>query len=270
MSIKDIIVYVDNDRDCENRLEAATSLCSTFEAKLNGLYLMHKLSVPAYAGAYVPVEVFDTNNIETTKLHDKAEALFNAKSKAGNIDSQFNAIEGDVNDILNQYSRYADLLIVPQRHKDLFDLNPYYQLSDVLLGAACAVLLLPDNQPVELPPERALLAWGGQRECARALKASMSMLTRVKKVDVLSINREAGEAKNIAAHLNRHGIETEVHSVEEHILDIGSLLLNQASALESQLIIMGAYGHSRIRELILGGATRHILEHVQLPVMFSH
>ena len=96
------------------------------------------------------------------------------------------------------------------------------------------------------------------------------MLNQVKKIDVLSVNHGDDEAKDIATHLNRHGIETEVHAVEEHLLDTGSVLLNQAFALESQLIIMGAYGHSRIRELMLGGATRHVLENVQLPVLFSH
>ena len=172
--------------------------------------------------------------------------------------------------MLNKYSRYADLLIVPQRKHDRYDFNPYYQLSEVLLGAACPVLLLPDNKPPAGPPETALLAWKGGRECARALKASLPMLSQVKKIDVVSVNRENDEAKDIARHISRHGIETEVHSVKGHHLDSGDALLNQAAALESQMIIMGAYGHSRIRELMLGGTTRHILDHVQLPVLFSH
>ena len=270
MSIKDIIVYVDNDKDCDTRLETASSLCKTFEARLSGLYLLQKISIPAYAGAYMPVEVFEANDEETIKLRDKAKALFNAKARSANIRSHFSAAEGDVSTALNQYSRYSDLLIVPQRKNDRFDFNPYYQLPEVLLGAACPVLLLPDNQPPVLPPETALLAWDGKRECARALKAAMPMLSRVKKIDIVAINCEDDDAKEIADHIGRHEIQTEVHSVEDGHFDIGEVLLNQATTLDSQMMIMGAYGHSRIRELMLGGTTRHVLEHVQLPVLFSH
>ena len=270
MSIKDIIVYVDNDKDCEYRLESATSLCRTFEAQLTGLYLLQKISIPAYAGAYVPIQVFEANDEQTTKLRDKAKTVFAAVAEAENINSHFSAVEGDVSTALNRYSRYADLLIVPQRKNDRFDFNPYYQLSDVLLGAACPVLLLPDNKPPALPPETVLLAWDGERECARALKAAMPMLLKVKKIDVVSIDHEDDDAKDVARHINRHDFEVEVHLVDRGDLDIGDVVLNKAADLKSQMIIMGAYGHSRIRELMLGGTTRHVLEHVQLPVLFSH
>jgi hypothetical protein len=106
MSIKDIIVYVDNDKDCDTRLETASSLCKTFEAQLTGLYLLQKISIPAYAGAYMPVEVFEANDEETIKLRNKAEAVFTTKSESANIISHFNAVEGDVSTALNQYSRF--------------------------------------------------------------------------------------------------------------------------------------------------------------------
>jgi len=218
----------------------------------------------------MPVEVFEANDEETIKLRNKAEAVFTTKSESANIISHFNAIEGDVSTALNQYSRYADLLIVPQRKSDRFDFNPYYQLSDVLLGAACPVLLLPDNSSSALPPETALLAWDGKRECARALKAAMPMLSQVKKIDVVSVNCEEDDATQIAKHIGQHGIEAKAHSLRDNHNDIGAFLINQAAGLDSQMIIMGAYGHSRIRELMLGGTTRHILEHTELPVLFSH
>ena len=272
MSIKDIIVYVDNDSDCENRLELASSLCKAFEAQLTGLYLLQKISIPAYAGAYMPVEVFEANDEETIKLRDKAEAVFTAKSESVNVSGNFNAFAGDVSTALNEYSRYADLMIVPQRKSDRFDFNPYYQLSDILLGAACPILLVPENNEISpvLPPKTVLLAWDGKRECARALMASMPMLSQVKKIDVVSVNCEEDGANQIAHHIARHGIEAKVHSVKDSQFDIGEYLINQAARLGSDMIIMGAYGHSRIRELMLGGTTRHILEHVQLPVLFSH
>ena len=270
MSIKDIIVYVDNDKNCEFRLESAANLCKSHDAQLTGLYLLQKISIPVYAGAYVPVEVFDANDEQTIKLRDQAEALFTAKCEAAKISSRFSAVEGDVCSELNRSSRYADLLVVPQRKNDRFDFNPYYQLSDVLLGSACPILLLPDNKPPALPARTALLAWDGERECARALKAAMPLLSQIEKIDVLSINCNNNEAKDIADHIRQHNIKAEVHSIENSQHDIGAILLEQTATLDSQMIIMGAYGHSRIRELMLGGATRHILENAQLPVLFSH
>ena len=132
------------------------------------------------------------------------------------------------------------------------------------------MLLLPDGKPPVLPPETALLAWNGERECARALKAAMPLLSKVKNIDVVSINREGDDAKAIALHINRHGFKTNVHVLEDSHLDNGDILLRQADELNSQMIIMGAYGHSRIRELMLGGTTRHVLEQAELPVLFSH
>jgi len=96
------------------------------------------------------------------------------------------------------------------------------------------------------------------------------MLSEVEKIDVVAITTEQAEATAIAQHINRHGFAAEVHLLEGSHSEEGKILLEQAEALDSQMIVMGAYGHSRIRELMLGGTTRHVLEHTSLPVLFSH
>jgi nucleotide-binding universal stress UspA family protein len=96
------------------------------------------------------------------------------------------------------------------------------------------------------------------------------MLGDVKKIDVLAVSPEQGAETAIAQHVNRHGFEVEVHEVDGGHFDVGEILLEQAKTLDSQMIVMGAYGHSRIRELMLGGTTRHVLDHTSLPVLFSH
>jgi nucleotide-binding universal stress UspA family protein len=270
VTIKDILVYIDNDEDCGQRLDLATSLCGIYDAHLSGVYVKQKITIPAYAGVYMPVEVYETNDRETLKLLDAAKAHFTAKTSAAGVNSDFRDFDGDVSYQLSLTSRYADLLIVPQRLPDKFELNPYFQLPDVLLGAACPVLLLPDGNPGTLPPQRVMLAWDGGRECAKALKAAMPMLGEVKKIDVVAITTEPAETTSIAQHLNRHGFEVEVHPLEGSHSQEGKLLLEQAKTLDSQMIVMGAYGHSRIRELMLGGTTRHVLEYTTLPVLFSH
>jgi nucleotide-binding universal stress UspA family protein len=96
------------------------------------------------------------------------------------------------------------------------------------------------------------------------------MLDEVKKIDVVGITTESAETTSIAQHINRHGMEAEVHLLQGSHSEEGNILLEQAKSLDSQMIVMGAYGHSRIRELMLGGTTRHVVEHTTLPVLFSH
>jgi nucleotide-binding universal stress UspA family protein len=270
MSIKDILVYVDNDEICHKRLDVATSLCNVYDAHLSGVYVKQRISIPAYAGVYMPVEVYETNDKETEKLLEEAEAGFTTRTDAAGINSDFRDFDGDVSYQLSLASHYSDLLVVPQRLPDKFDLNPYYQLPDILLGSSCPVLLLPDASPVSLPPERVMLAWDGGRESAHAFKAALPLLTQVKKIDVLAVSADEGMITAIGQHVNRHGFEVDIQEMDGGHFDVGNILLEQAKALDSQMLVMGAYGHSRIRELMLGGTTRHVLDHSTLPVLFSH
>lgn len=270
MSIKDILVYVDNDEACVQRLEIATGLCNFYEAHLSGLYVKQRISIPTYAGVYMPVEVYETNDKETAKLLEDASDQFDKSTTAAAINCDFRDYDGDVSYELGLASRYADLLILPQRIVDGFDLNPYYQIPDILMGASCPALLLPNAKSVTLPPERVLLAWDEGRESAKAFKAALPLLGSVKKIDVIVVSPPENATVSIAQHLNRHGFEVEVHEAESSHSDVGNILLKQAQALDSQMMIMGAYGHSRLRELMLGGTTRHVIDHTSLPILFSH
>jgi nucleotide-binding universal stress UspA family protein len=270
MSIKDILVYVDNDEACGLRLETATGLCNLYDAHLSGLYVRQRISIPTYAGVYMPVEVFETNDKETAKLLADANNQFDRSTTAAAVNCDFRDCDGDVSYEIGLASRYADLLILPQRTEDGFDLNPSYQIPDIMMGASCPALLLPDSKPVTLPPERVLLAWDEGRESAKAFKSALPLLGKVKKIDVILVSAPENATVSIAQHLNRHGFEVEVHEADSSRSDVGDILLKQAQAIDSQMIIMGAYGHSRLRELMLGGTTRHVIDHTSLPVLFSH
>ena len=270
MSINDILVYIDNDEFCDKRVDLATGLCDVYGAHLIGVYVRQRINIPAYEGVYMPVEYYETNNKETAKLLDEAKTRFSARTHAANINSEFHDYDSDISYQLSLASRLSDLMIVPQHLPDKFDLSPYYQLPDILLSSSCPVLLLPETIPENLPPHRVMLAWDGGREAARAFKAALPLLNNVKKIDMLMVAAEEGAEIAIAQHINRHGFEVDVHQIDGGHFDVGSILLKQAKTLDSQMIVMGAYGHSRIRELILGGTTQHILEHTNLPVLFSH
>jgi nucleotide-binding universal stress UspA family protein len=138
------------------------------------------------------------------------------------------------------------------------------------------VLIIPNSGTASLPAKRVTVAWNGKREAARAVFDAMQFLERADDVNVVSINPEKEGAvldlptAEICAALSRHGIKAQ--GSQSHAIgpDVGGELLRQASAFGSDLLVMGCYGHSRLREFILGGASRHVLSEMRIPILMSH
>jgi len=270
MLITDVQVYVDNDIACGTRIENAVNLAMQFEARLAGLYSVRKVTVPAGIGAPASMGFYEAVGRESTEQIELAQSVFESKASMVRGGGQFQTLEGYLIDDLSVQSRYADLLVIPQDLGAEANLNSNYWPGSVLMTAACPVLLLPDTKSINLPPQTALLAWDGSRESANALRAAWPMLERVEKIDIASVSANDAEAMDIAKYIGHHGVECEIHLLEGSEWNAGGILLEQAAVLGSQLIIMGAYGHSRLREFVLGGTTRHVLDHARLPVLFSH
>jgi nucleotide-binding universal stress UspA family protein len=231
---------------------------------------MHNRLIPAYHNEFTAAVNYAIINEKSVEQQESAKLIFTRESTVADIVGEFRAVEGSVTDNLSVQSRYVDLLLMP-RHQDYdSNLNIKYQLGSVLLSSACPVLVLPDSKPITLPPQRVMVGWDGSRECAAALRAALPMLAQVEKIDVVSVSSDETEATAIATYISRHGIIAETYLIESSKGGVGQALLEQATKLRSQLLVMGAYGHSRLRELVLGGATKYILEHAQLPVLFMH
>ena len=271
MAIKDVVVYLDNDKECGYRVKIAASICQFFEAHLTGLYVTRTLNVYPYPYNYLPADSFATLEAKAKEKCDDTQAVFAVETDVEGLNSEFRNCDGHLIKNIGIQSRYADLLIVPRSDINEGDYNPEFLVSDTILAAACPVLLLPEGQSsFSQPPKHALVAWNGSRECARALSAALPLLARVEQLDVVSVSSNNESAEDISLHLNRHGFNSTVHVIDGGSLDAGRKLLDQATQLDVDLMVMGAYGHSRIREQILGGATKYVLDHTQLPILFSH
>ncbi len=269
MSIRDVMVYLDNDKECRNRVKVAAGVCQFFEAHLVGIYITRTLVIHPYPYAYLPASAFDSLEENAIVNRDEAKANFSADSDAMGLSNEFHEGIGHLVKNLEIESRYVDLMIMPQKENNKAGYNPELLVSDTILAAACPVLLIPEGTPaLKQPPRRAMIAWNGSRECARALASAMPLLGGVEEVDVVSISSDYGDLDEIALHLTRHGFNPNVHFIEGGSFDVGRKLLDQASLLDADLVVMGAYGHSRIREQILGGATQFVLDHARVP--FSH
>ncbi len=122
-----------------------------------------------------------------------------------------------------------------------------------------------------------MVAWDASREAARAVSDALPILERASSVAVVSVNprsRDFGHGDvpgaDIALHLARHGVKVDVQRIETRDLDVGNALLSHVASESADLLVMGGYGHSRLREMVLGGATRTILGEMTVPVLMSH
>jgi len=147
--------------------------------------------------------------------------------------------------------------------------------EELALGVGRPVLVVPRYGTFETVGQRVLIAWNGSREATRAVNDAIPILKMATKVTVLSVDPEGEPDRrlpgaDLALHLARHGIAAEAESTQALDIGVGDVLLSRAADLGADLIVMGAYGHSRLREMMLGGATRHLLQHMTVPVLMSH
>ena len=174
-------------------------------------------------------------------------------------------------------ARYNDLVIMGQPDPD--DTGPAgrHLPEAVLLGAGRPVLVVPYIGLARPPGRKILVAWDAGREAGRALREALPMLARAEEVTVLTIEAKTGPnghgeepGADIAHYLARHGCQVTVEAIRDSSIGVGDTLLSHIGDRDFDLLVMGAYGHSRLRELALGGVTQHLLAHMTIPVLASH
>ena len=277
MALKDILVHVDNSRSCSARLETAFALARFHDAHLIGLYVNQGPMLPKFAEASAGEELLKELEDTLRQRAAEAETLFKRISQQQEIVTEWRYVEGDAVATLNLHSRYADLIIMGQGEGD--DPRPRGGglAIKVLMESGRPILLTPYLSTLKTIGKRVLVAWNVRREAVRALNDALPVLEKAERVNVLSINPPSGTmgdgdipSADICLHLARHGVRAEAQHVRAEDIDVGNLLLSHATEQGADLIVMGAYGHSRLRDFVLGGATRHILEHMTVPVFLSH
>lgn len=276
MAFKDLLVHVDQTKAYAARLDAAIRVAQSHEAHLTGLYVLPLINVPGYAEAQIPLEVIETQRQNTRAQADKAEKAFRAATDKAGIASEWRRVEDDFARALSLNARYADLVLTGQDDKS--DPMSIAGLTErVVLEAGRPLLVIPYIGAGNTIGERVLVAWNASREAIRAVHDALPLLERAKSVTVMAINPPGGAAgdgdipaADVCLHLARHGVKAEADHVEAHDIAVGDMLLSRVADKGVDLLVMGAYGHSRLRELVLGGATRHILGHMTVPVLMSH
>jgi len=279
MKYKNILMHLDNSSGCRNRLEVAFGLAQKFDASLTGMLVVPTYVVPSYIEAQISVDVMtDVTEKALARARETVSGYQQLAEKAG-VTLQAEVVEGEIIPILREHSKYADLLILGQDHPDDPD-NSSYGLADVLLfDGACPCLVVPHSGKLEIPGSRVLLTWNASRESAHALREAMPLLTRADDVVVLSSEPDDGNytmanghphAQALMTLLTSHGINAVSSGFGDADLGASEAIIGQAADMNADLIVMGAYGHARLREIILGGVTRDLLKRAPTCLLLAH
>ena len=277
---KTIIVHVDGSAREDSRVRAAARLANTFEAHLIGSaatglswagYVM--LANPVYPALIDETfdAVRDTVRAQLAAFEQRARAL-------GVASLETRLVEEDAAFSLLLQARCADLIVLGQHTvvDPKLPAQPHGLPEQVILDGARPVLVVPDAWADRALDGTAVVGWNGSAAAARAIASALPLLQRARTVRLVLVNPpelhqlgEVNPGEDMALFLARHGVAADV--VVEHADDgAGEALLVRAAAEDASLIVAGAYGHSRYREWVLGGATRDLLRRATVPVLFSH
>ena len=279
MEYKTILVHLDNGPRSATRLELALNCAQTFDAHLVGQFALSSPRYPSYALAEAGATVEEAARRVRAAAAKKAEDAFMAAvNRAGRGEIEWRPSEDDALESTRLSARYADLVVVGQ-----YDPNAKFDpgttpdfVEELVLSAGRPVLMIPYAGNFKTLGKRVLVAWNSSRESARAVQDALPFLKKADAVQVVVFNpREGPEhgdvpGADIGLKLARHGVRVQVAQQHAEGLDIGSQILSRAADVDADLIVMGAYGHSRLRELVLGGATRTLIEAMTAPVLMSH
>lgn len=270
---KDILLHVDTANAMGHRQQAAQRLAERFNAHVTGLFVIEPLTIPAYAGMNLGADLLAEGQRASQEAADGARRSFERQMNSAGVASEWRLAEGLTSNVITTHGRYGDLVVLGQ-HDPAEGLGAGI-VDDVVMSVGRPVLVVPYVGLRATLGRRILLAWNGSRESVRALHDAMGLLQAAEQVVVMSVNPAEDESRHIAGadisrHLARHGVEAVVNSTVSRDIEIGDTLLSRAADEDVDLIVMGAYGHSRIREMVLGGATRQILGHMTVPVLMSH
>jgi nucleotide-binding universal stress UspA family protein len=282
MSYKSIVVTAHSPHS-ERTLNTAASIAAQFDAHLSGSFVYEPLNIrfPTGYGVYLPPD----SESDRGRAEEKANVAKTAFEKAcktygvNNMDWQF--AKGETLTTLSLQARSVDMLFVTQAEIEHTEDVQRYEPdlpARLAISSARPVIAVPYVGDFDTLGKRIVVAWNGSREATRAVREALPLLIKADQVLVLAINPETSDYRGLAEepgadiglYLARHGVNVEVKKTVTKGSNVVETLLSRAADYSADLICMGAYGHSRLRELALGGVTRRIMREMPVPVLLAH
>jgi nucleotide-binding universal stress UspA family protein len=277
VTYKTILVHCDSSPWLLQRLQIAVKLALRFDAHLVGLHIQAPIDLPAFSGGVVPLDSLYVAYEASTKAEmDKATAMFADSISGTHCSREWRVVKGYHEDELVVRSRFADLLVLGQTDPSSVTATPKDLPEAVAISSGRATLVVP-NSACSRPGQSVLLCWNASRESARTAAEALPFLVSADKVIVLIVeptSRSEGDypqpGADVAAWLARHGAKVTVQRDIAADSDVGQVILSRAADFGVDLVAMGLYGHSRLREVILGGASRTLLSRTTVPLLIAH
>jgi nucleotide-binding universal stress UspA family protein len=286
MKLRDLLVVLDGSARGEAVLSVAMGLARRHDAHLTGfcpLEVLMPANLAFALGGYPALTSLQgaANQLEDEAL-EKAERIavgFRDQLRGNEVRGDWQVGRGAVAEVVARRARMADLVVLPQADPD-HPLPPAarHLVEDVLMSVGRPLLLVPFAGRFDTIGTNVLVGWNGTREAARAVHDALLLIEPTAKVTVLTVERGRFRAEptempgaDIAEHLARHGLNVSAaRTATDGSIADSDALLSYSSDIGADLLVVGGYGHSRARELVLGGVSRGLLQHMTLPLLMSH
>jgi len=276
MSYKTILVHCDAGRTTAGRVAVALSLAERFDAHLVGLHVRQRFEAPMFTDATVALDALYKSYEESVKTEEAAaSAAFQGALADKRRSSEWRVVDGYAEDTLTAVTRYVDLVVVGQREPEPTpEASPSNLPEKLALHSERPVLVVPHIGAAQPPGRTIMVCWNGLREASRATTGALPLLKAAERVIVLTIDAEKASQSDAGRQagewLRRHGVKAAVQHDNAAASDVGNVILSRAADSAADLIVMGIYGHSRMREFVLGGASRTLLASMTVPLLIAH
>jgi nucleotide-binding universal stress UspA family protein len=275
--IKDIVVSLSVAEGGDFVGDFAISVAAALDSHLTGIAFVYDPIIPVAAADYIPSEVIEAQQRDSEQATKTALDRFSeAAARAGiNAHAAKPPVSyADAGEQFGYIARRFDLAIVGQAEPDKGAVEEQIAES-ALFESGRPVVLVPYIQKAPLKLDRVMVCWDGSRAATRAIADAMPLLERAGRVEVVTVANDPGKQDEIPGvdmgqHLSRHGLKVDVARFSKGGIDVADALLSHVADSGTDFIVMGGYGHSRLREFVLGGVTRSILRSMTAPVLMSH
>ena len=275
--IKDVVVNLSGGETRDVAADYAISVAKSFGAHVVGVAFVYEPVIPGSLLGGIPTDLIEVQREENSKAAKGAVASFETATRAAGIQAETRLLDASIAgaaDLFGRIARRFDIAVVGQAHSQQ-GVSEELLIEGALFGSGRPVVIVPQTQSQPIKLDGVMICWDGSRPAARAIGDAIPFLTRAKSIEIVVVTGErdkSGEitGANMKRHLARHGITVEIKRVSAGNVDVQGAILAHAADSGADFLVMGAYGHSRLREFILGGVTRSILKSMPVPVLMSH
>lgn len=268
--MKSILLHIYEDEALESRLQAALDAARAFGGHITCLQATPFTAYVAFdpmGGAFAQTAVMDELRTRESELKSRLEARLAHEDVAWD----WAQVDGDVVASLAQWSALNDMVVVSQfNRKGEDDALPI--VDALAIESACPVLVVPGDAKGLNLSAPVVLGWNASAEAAGTIRQALPVLQAASAVHIVSVGEDGMDFPQMAAsaYLSRHGVKSELHTIAAGRAKPAEALVNFARESGAGMIVMGAYGHSRLRETLLGGVTRDLLASSRIPLLLGH